>query len=279
MITARVIADSIYKSHRITTMELEYPRFIHSEFMTHRLFSRNAASSRAIPQARVIEQIRTNHASPIHWGANQSGMQANHELSGIRKWFAKIIWRSATKLAVFMARLMGYVGLHKQVANRILEPFQHIKVVVTATEWENFFWLRDHKDAQPEIQLLAKRMKDAMVFSKPKRLKVGEWHLPYVSDEEVKRYGVEKAKQLSASLCAQASYRSTDRTMEKAQAIYKRLISGSRVHASPFEHQATPATKNTPHGVTHTDTDGVKWSGNFKGWVQHRQQLKGHVKW
>jgi thymidylate synthase ThyX len=85
MISAKIIADSISESEygdRITTFELEYPRFIHGELMTHRLFSRNAASSRAIPINKMMDQVLTAPAMPVEWGLNKSGMQAEEMLKG-----------------------------------------------------------------------------------------------------------------------------------------------------------------------------------------------------
>ena len=161
MIEAKIIADSINSlGHRITTMQLKYPRFIHSEFLTHRVFSRNASSSRAIPVAKMIDQVWNDPAMPVHWGQNKSGMQAEQEIQHVMH--AKDLWFQASKSAAELAQRMNEIGLHKQVVNRILEPFQWIHVVVTATEWDNFFELRNHPAAQPEIQELAQQMQAAM---------------------------------------------------------------------------------------------------------------------
>ena len=125
MYQAKIICDSISPvGARITTFELVYPRFIHGEFMTHRVFSRNAASSRAIPVKTFLEQVLFNRADPLHWGANQAGMQASTELTGVKRFLAKKLWAASAVSAVCTAYLMAKVGLHKQVANRILEPFQ-----------------------------------------------------------------------------------------------------------------------------------------------------------
>lgn len=277
MITARIIADSISEEkQRITTFELEYPRFIHSEFMTHRMLSRNAASSRAIPLWSMIKQVWNTPASPVHWGKNQSGMQAKEELTGIHLQSAKFFWNLSGKVACGFAALLGMVKTHKQIANRILEPWSHIKVVVTATEWDNFFHLRNHPDAQPEIHELAKKMWELYSTNTPKLLKKGEWHLPYLDgyniqpDEDFVPFAdndicLSDAIKLSASLCAQVSYRKADESIKKALNIYKRLVESKPVHASPFEHQATPAKSR------------IVISGNFRGWVQYRQTIDGHV--
>lgn len=270
MIEAKIIADSISPDGvRITTMELEYPRFIHAEFMTHRVFSRNAASSRAIPVAKVIEQVRTNPAMPIHWGKNQSGMQAKEEVVDIME--AKMLWWMAARQAADRAESMHAIGLHKQVANRILEPFVTIKVVVTATEWDNFFNLRCHPDAQPEIHELANKMRTAITESNPRAIYYGEWHVPYVervrNQDGSLRYGdgltVDEALMVSASCCAQVSYRKLDESLDKAKEVYKRLVEGEPIHASPFEHQARPTSTNA-HGMC----------GNFNKWVQYRKVLE-----
>jgi len=136
IITAKVIEDSVAESNgvRLTTLQLQYPRFIHAEFMTHRVFSRNASSSRAIPVAKVIEQVRTDPAMPIHWGKNQPGMQANEELQGDERAQAIRQWKLAAERAADCANIMNTLGVHKQVANRLLEPFQYMHVIVTATE-------------------------------------------------------------------------------------------------------------------------------------------------
>lgn len=295
-ISAKIVADSISpQGKRITSFELQYPRFIHSELMTHRVFSRNAMSSRAIPIEKMIEQVRTDHASPIHWGKNQSGMQAKQEL--IRPELNEVqgMWEDAANEAAYIAEKMSNNGLHKQVVNRILEPFQKMKTVLTATEFENFFWLRNHEDAQPEIKKLAEEMLTAMEDSKPIPLLPGEWHLPYYgehgalfgsfSDQELT-----EAKAISASCCAQVSYRKLDDSLEKALKVYERLVESEPVHASPFEHQATPfEIPNCDYytdaiwealgqqGATHMDTEQNIWSGNFCGWAQHRQLIPNNV--
>lgn len=282
-IKATIIADSVSPSGvRITTFELEYPRFIHAEFMTHRLFSRNAASSRAIPVDRVIDQVETAPAMPVHWGRNQSGMQAKAEVSRIDKNLAMFQWGVASKQAAAIARELSRIGLHKQIVNRILEPFQMMKVVCTATEYTNFFHLRDHEDAQPEIRELARRMKEAMDQSTPRRLGRGEAHTPYYGEgywTGISKDLLQDALSISASCCAQVSYRRLDQSIEKARMIYDRLIGdGTKpVHASPFEHQAFPI-EGHPEAITHEDKAGNAWSGNFRGWAQYRQLIPNNVK-
>ena len=179
--TAVVIADSISdQGIRITTFQLRYWRAIHAELMTHRVFSRNAGSSRARPSKAIIEQVANDPWGPIHWGVNQSGMQAEIELDPDALLQAGFNWRNAAKRAANSATSLLDLGLHKQIVNRVLEPFTYIDVVVTATDYANWFALRLDKDAQPEIQQLAQAMKDAMDTSKPVLLNPGEWHLPYI---------------------------------------------------------------------------------------------------
>jgi hypothetical protein len=309
-ISAKVIADSISAGIRITTYELEYPRFIHAEFLTHRLFSRNAASSRAIPVKKQIELVKENPAMPIHWGMNEPGMSASEEcneyvatpfpwtegktgsreywiIDGLRRDEA---WLAARDRAVEVAEAFANAGYHKQIVNRILEPFSHIKVVLTSTEFDNFWWLRNHPDAQPEIHELAKQMLKALGESEPVLLKQGDWHLPYYNDgywrltnhDRMDRE-LEEAIAISASCCAQVSYRRLDDSPEKAMNIYKRLVESKPVHASPFEHQATPmknrAMGHIEPGYTHQDVYGYNWSANFRGWIQNRQLIDEHTCW
>lgn len=312
-ISAKILAYSRdYKGRYIVSWELEYPRFIHGEFMTHRLFSRNAASSRAIPVQSMIAQVVANPAKPIHWGKNQPGMQAQQELTGFELDVVQALWQDAANEAAHTAGLMDKQGAHKQIVNRILEPFQTMKTVMTATCLDNFFWLRNHEDAQPEIKELARLMWEALQAATPVSLKSGWWHTPYFRDGFWKpvrndsEFGLvdddgntlQDALAISASCCAQVSYRRLDDTLEKALMIYQRLVESKPVHASPFEHQATPIKPYTPNdkaylsslnntsdpkgwekGITHVDRAGNFWSGNFIGFIQHRQLLDDHTCW
>lgn len=305
MIKAEIIAHSTHKGVEIITWRLEYPRFIHSEFMTHRVFSRNSASSRAIPIERMLETVMVDPAMPIHWGKNQSGMQAKEELQGNVLEDAKTNWIAAMLDAVEHSRVMHNLGVHKQIANRLTEPFQHMVVVMTTTELENWWWLRDHPDAQPEIGGvdggLAKVMREAYNASVPVELKPGQWHLPFVDvryddldysqeyfDENGKQIELQQALMISASCCAQVSYRKADGSLEKAENIYNRLIASEPCHASPIEHQALAFDAGSneiewhpdtwPEGVTHVDKYGNLWSGNLRNWIQHRQLIPNNVK-
>ena len=279
-ITAKVIDDSTANGIRITTLELKYPRFIHSEFMTHRMFSRSASSSRAIPVSKMIDQVRNDLAIPIHWGKNQAGMKAREEV--MFPTIAEDIWKYEAGRAVDVAYQLKDCDLHKQIVNRVLEPFSHIKVIVTATEWDNFFNLRLHKDAQPEMQQLAIRMQEAMNYSYPQELKPGEWHLPYLAPEDCMDTTTDNFLKLSAARCARVSYLNHDNSnpdIEKDIALSDMLLEAG--HMSPFEHQATPMRWAHGYaerafedaGVTHIDCEAYAWSGNFRGYIQYRQLI------
>lgn len=295
-IKAKIIADSYsaINGKRITTFELQYPRFIHSELMTHRLFSRNAMSSRAVPIEKMIEQVQNDPAKPIHWGKNQSGMQAKEQLEGFELDIVQALWENSANEVSHTAKQMSKQGAHKQIVNRILEPFQLMKTVLTATEFDNFFWLRRHEDAQPEIKELAERMWEALEDNFDKQvtmfLSPGDWHTPYYGGgywiSGVSENSLEDALAISSSCCAQVSYRLLDDSIEKARKVYQRLVESKPVHASPFEHQATPIEfdgANTTNGfvweegVTSIDRNGDFWSGNFKSWIQYRQLIDGNV--
>ncbi len=288
MIKATIIQDSTSNGVRITTFELEYPRFIHSELMTHRVFSRNAASSRAIPIKTMNDNISANPAKPLTWGKNRSGMQSVDEVDEVAKAKADYEWNYAKNDAIMHSDKLASLGIHKQWANRLTEPFQHMKTVVTSTEWENWYELRAHPDAQPEIQALATEMWKAHIESVPVDLIEGQWHLPYIHREWLEGkltysvddilYTLDEAKRLSVSCCAQVSYRKNDLSLEKADDIYHKLVTMRPFHASPFEHQATPmptfyTVDIWPKGATHMDRSYRLWSGNFREWLQNRQLM------
>lgn len=277
-IEAKIIADSrcLTSGKRITTMQLRYPRIIHAEFMTHRVFSRNASSSRAIPIAKLIEEARTETAMPVRFGANQRGMQDMGQdydasvcirVDDIRfQVNAAAAWRHAANLAAEMAEAFNDAGFHKQVANRLLEPFTHISVVVTSTNWANFYGLRRHEDADPTIKALADAMWDAQQASTPIVLTRHDWHLPYISDKDRESLSMKQLLIASAARCARVSYNKHDGSspsFEDDLALYQKLVTAELVHASPLEHQALP------------DPDGNSrdlW-GNFDGFIQFRKTI------
>jgi hypothetical protein len=283
MYDVRIIADSINKSNnRLTTMQVRYWRAIHAEVMTHRVFSRNASSSRAIPVSKMIKQVWDDPAGPLHWGVNRPGMQARAELFGWRRALAGGLWRTASKIACGFAWGMMKLGVHKQVANRLLEPFQYISVIISATEWDNFFELRAHPDAQPEIQHLALLMERVMRHSVPRYVNPGDWHLPYVTSadwtaaqlicqkdritRDMPKFHemLEITRKLSTARCARVSYLTHDGVtpaINKDIKLHDDLVVSRPIHASPAEHQA----------MALDDSSQCK---NFRGWQQYRDLLE-----
>lgn len=180
-IIVKVIADSISGVDvRLTTFELTYPRMIHSELMTHRLFSRNAMSSRAVPIKTMIDLVRTAPAKPVEWGKNNAGMQSKSLLDPEMAQYVESEWETAAANAARSAALMDTYGAHKQIANRLLEPFQMMRTILTATDFANFFWLRVDADADPTIKEVATLMHELYKTHEPETLENGQWHTPYV---------------------------------------------------------------------------------------------------
>jgi hypothetical protein len=172
---------------------------------------------------------------------------------------------------------MALVGAHKQIVNRLLEPFAHIRVVVTATEWENFYKLRRHPDAQPEIKALADAMWEAHQASTPKKLEAGEWHLPYVTAGEYVGYDDATLLKISTARCARVSYVApgeSTASVEKDLELYDRLVGSEPVHASPTEHQATPDKIEETGAFNQLCWINPQLHGNFVGWCQHRKLME-----
>lgn len=293
----------------LTTLLLRYPRWIHAELMTHRVFSRNAASSRAIPVEKLIDDIVKDPAMPIHWGKNQRGMQAleecnmpvwlrSHWDANHRQLRREDAWLYAMHYAIEVARAFDTAGYHKQVVNRLLEPFAHITVVVSATEWDNFLQLRDHPDAEPHIRMLARKIRECLEDeSTIQILSPGEWHLPFVREEDrcvevveqdvdhypsdrelfvtslvTQQVPLEDLIKLSVARCASTSYKTVegfDMTLKRAKGLHDKLLAADPIHASPAEHVAR-ADSWEP---------GIGWScpehhGNFVGFCQYRKQIE-----
>lgn len=313
MTKTEIIADSLNPSgSRLTTFILEYPRFIHSELMTHRVFSKNAASSRAIPIEKMIQRVIDNPAMPEFWGKNQSGMQANEELDDEKiqhrnvmefsssnvsftdRQLAKAIWLESRDLAIKQVLKLKDLGLHKQISNRLLEPWFHIRVILSGTEFSNFFALRAHKDAQPEFRVLAEKMLIDYNNSTPKQLKEGEWHIPFgdkIDDnqlnilffvtEESKRLDdlgycgdytslyvakQEAKKKIAIARCARVSYFNFEGKDDYSADIKlcDRLFGNNPKHLSPTEHIAQSLNSN-------------EFIGNFRGFKQHRKFFSDEV--
>lgn len=240
-------AKCLVHYENLWTFELTYPRYIHSEFMTHRVFSRNASSSRAIPVKRMIEQVRENTVIPPKVFMNQKGMVGETEADPFTTTAFHVLWEEAAENACKTAEMMERLGIHKQHVNRILEPFQFIKVIVTATDWCNFFTLRLAPDAQPEIRELASAIYDEMNRYHNKNVGVLELDkehivvsLPYITDEDIKEIGKEEyhlLMKISAARCARVSYNNHDGSkpdIEKDLKLYGHLYNSK--HMSPMEH-------------------------------------------
>jgi thymidylate synthase ThyX len=298
---AEVLADSVSPAgHRLTTLEATFPRFVLAEFNTHRVFSRNSASSRAIPIAKQLRRVLDEPYVPVEFGSNQPGMQAGPALDGEKRAAAEREWLSARDDAV--RRVLGLVtdpglaaggdlhevldqveaatrsksrpeawlNVHKQVANRLLEPFMWHTVIVTATEWENFWNLRCHPDAQPEIRLIAERMRAAVETSEPAELDYDEWHLPLVRPEDREQVdSVEDLIKISAGRCARVSYltHAGVRDLGADIELRDRLLESG--HMSPLEHPARPLSTE--------ELGESEWSGNFRGWFPYRKGISGEA--
>jgi thymidylate synthase ThyX len=243
-------------------MEVVFPRIVLAEFNTHRMLSRNSASSRAIPVEKMIKSVLENPYVPIHWGKNQKGMQAEEEFTGNDAKLLELEWRQAAHQAVKSAEKFLQLGVHKQITNRLLEPFLWHTVVVTATDWDNFFHLRNHPAAHPEIHRVAELMQYEYENHVPTPKEQDEYHIPYIQEDE--DFPVEKAVKISVARCARVSYLTHDgkRDPKEDLVLHNRLLSSG--HLSPFEHVAKP------HKIRPLYT---YYSGNFRGWLQYRKTL------
>lgn len=271
-ISAEIIEDSLHPEtgSRLTTFVLRYPRFIHSELMTHRALSRNASSSRAIPVEKFIAWTKEDPAMPVAWFYNQRGMQGTEYLTPEDRAKAEGIWLAARDAVLpFVQQLMA-LNVHKQTTNRLMEPWHHISVIATSSDWANFFGLRYHKDAQPEIRELARKMLRIYTKQTPVTRVIGDWHLPYVSAKERSSgESIESLRKCSVARCARVSFNNHDGTtpdMVKDVALHDRLVVQEPLHASPAEHQAQAAALI------------LGQSGNLSpGWTQYRKTLPNEV--
>lgn len=274
---AEIVADSVSEAgDRLTTMEVEFPRMVLAEFNTHRVFSRNSASSRAIPVEKQLQRILNDPFIPSYWGANQKGMQAEAQLEGRAAQQAADEWLAARDSAIEHVKALLAIDLHKQLANRLLEPYMWHTVIVTATEWSNFFALRDNAMAQPEIHEIAGMMHELYASSTPTLVKERAWHLPLIQPEEYDGTFEfsEEARRISAARCARVSYLTHDgkRDLAADLKLYERLVGGG--HMSPLEHVATPHFNLYGGAGVISETGYVEkgdWVGNFHGWKQLRK--------
>lgn len=221
MYKTEILADSINpQGNRITTMKITFPRMMLAELNTHRMFSRNSASSRAIPFKKMVKMVEENPFIPIAWQKDHKGMQGTKYFTNEEDIKNNIeTWLTARDYTIKQAEgLNNYHGVTKQLCNRLLEPFMWHTVIVTATEWENFFNLRcpqyningnifrskkdalkkysndikydnlldwlhiNQSQADIHIQAIAELMWDAMNESTPTKLEAGEWHIPFSND-------------------------------------------------------------------------------------------------
>ncbi len=263
MIKAEIIEDSVNMyGKRITTVLCIYPRFIHSELKTHRVFSTNSGSSRAIPTKKLIEFIKQNTTAPNPFRQNQSGMVPGDKVSDLVNTASHLVWNTHMRASVMASKALNLLGVHKQWANRLMEPHAHIQTLITATDWDNFFSLRCATDAQDEINELAWAIKYAMDASKPKELVQGKWHLPFIKDGE-RDESTDTLKMISAARCARISYLTDNGFVgEKSKELDRAVKLRDSRHSSCFEHQAM------------SSYEGVNCQGNFSGgWVQFRKTL------
>lgn len=251
---AKIVADSIsHLGSRITTFELEFPRYILPQVLTYRTFSRSTRSSRAISTKKAISLARTSPVMPVFWGRSQAGMQSYKELSPIKKTVAKGVWAAGREAAILQAKVFAALPLTKQIANRVLEPYSNTVMCLTSTEWDNFFKQRCAADAQHEIQDLANLIKKALEESTPHHTLQ---HLPYVTLQDLHLHGLTQCVYLSAARCARVSYDNLGKkkTVEEDVETAKGLL--EHLHLSPWEH------------IAYASTD--VFHANFRGWENAR---------
>lgn len=286
MVSSQLIQSSISQltGVRLDTFVWEYPRFIHAEVLTHRVLSKNAGSSRAIPVISAMEIARDHMVIP-EFKYNKSGMQPAGFLSVKDMERAKAVWKNCAGNCLEAAAELNALKVHKQWANRMLEWFSPIRIVATATDLDNFLWLRNDSEAQDEIEMLASQVEHQLATIEPLPVPWGHLHVPFVerkvsADFNALEYFVGgaslslgEALSVSASVCAQMSYRKADTSLEKAARLYADFMEGRRIHASPFEHQGIAI----PGGYTHTTRQGDDYSGNLRGWTQYRHLIQNNT--
>lgn len=272
-VRAKVIADTICNSARITTLEIYCPRVILAEINTHRILSKSVASSRAIPVKKRIANVKADPYMPV-FGKNKKGMQQDETLDTITQAQAGQIWCGAMTACVHAAEGLETLEAHKQHANRIIETFCHIPAVITATEWDNFWLLRDSSQAQPEFEELAKAMRAALKSSVPI---ISQIHLPYVmhdGTEAIGRLSLTQAYQVSTARCARVSYRTQEglvSAMEEDVGLCQRLT--SQRHMSPFDHPAVADTAIPVNGNEYI-WRRPRDHRQYWGWIPHRVEVE-----
>lgn len=287
-INATIVADSKSKKGvRLTTFVLTFPRIVLAEFNTHRVLSRNSASSRAIPFKKMLELVQTNPFIPIRWMKEHKGMQGSEYFTDIEVKELNLLedHLEARDNAVKSAIKQSDKGLTKQVVNRYLEPFMWHTVIVTSSEWQNFFALRAHPAAEIHIADLAQKMLDVYNDSIPKELENGEWHIPFGDKFDNNRISVLCTElnvvgkhwseinsqsldtdlkllkiKIATARCARISYNNFEGKDDYEADIKLHDGLSSSGHFSPFEHCSVA-------------TDDDKFHGNFYSWKQYRKFL------
>ena len=258
---AIILADSINEfGNRLTTMKITLPRFILAQLNTHRIFSKNAASSRAVPVSRVIQTVIDSPFIPT-FATNRAGMQAGQALSPVRHALAIGLWKLGVYTSVGISYLLSKLGVHKQWSNRPLEPYAWETVIVSSTGWSNFFKQRLDGHAQPEMQTIARLMYEAMQASTPQMMRAGEWHLPYIQPHERICFTIKEQICISTARVARVSYARHEEFFSLKKDIARHDDMLRLGHMSPFEHVAQAWT-------------APDRKGNFIGWQQYRKLVQ-----
>lgn len=263
-VSAKILkySESRETSKKIATFVVTVPKFVQAHINSRRTLSRNSASSRAMPAYVVRKRVLKDPFIPVEFGKNRAGMRGGEQLGGIKIFFARQAWLLARFVPCFLHSFCEKLGLHKEVTNRLIEPWMFVEVILTGTEWKNFIKLRADNAAQPEMQIIAKDIDRLLRESAPEILETGQWHLPFVSDEEKAFIDHEILLKVSAARCARVSYKLFDgksSNPEKDIILCDRLI--EQGHWSPFEHVAQAS-------------NFLENSGNFVGWKQYRKTFK-----
>jgi thymidylate synthase ThyX len=298
---AKMVADSINDhGNRLMTMEITFPRFILAELNTHRMLSKNSASSRAIKFEKMVEAVKKNPFIPLRWMKDHTGMQGTDYLNPIASGYAEEKWLEGRDVSIEIASYLNQTeGVTKQICNRLLEPFMWHTVLISGTEWDNFFALRAHEAAEIHMQRLAELMLECANSSTPVLLQPGEWHIPYgenlnkeslielieeheflAPDRKQVMYDLMRVKVASAR-CAQVSYTvvgEDNKPMDyrKLAGLHDRLLKAG--HMSPFEHCARNMTDNERSRWTAGPAKAHGWCGNYRGWIQYRKMIPGENK-
>ena len=305
--TARLIASSINEQGNwVRTFSVKGHLMILPESNTHRTDSKSIQSGRAVPTVTLRERMLSDIAYPVYYGKNRPGMSAIEETTEwVRHPFTGAMlrpdeaWKAMAEMNAAWCEALTDAKWHKQLSNRPMAPFLYYHGTITATERDNYYGLRRHADAQPEIRALADAMWEAEQSAPPpKLLRPGEWHTPWVEDVDyetihacILKYGLPSeaftmlVNLVSAARCARSSYSTFDgrrSTVESDITLCLKLIKSDPVHSSPFEHPCTPDSKKTVWIASdvNCEAEGEEvWCHpedhrNYKGWRQLRAFLE-----